>query len=312
MRAARFHEYGGPEVLQVEEVDQPTPGPGQVQVEVHAGSINPWDAKLKQGVTGMPLQLPVTAGGDLEGTVTALGDGVTSLEVGDRVYGQAQVAAGNSGAFAEYAVTKADQVAPAPHNVDDVTAGALPLVAVSAWTALTEQLELKSGDRLLVLGGGGAIGSIAVQIAKHVGAYVAATASAADLDYVQGLGADEVFDYKTPGLEHKLHDFDALFDASGQPKYPSLDVLKRGGRASSMLAKADEATAKSLGVTASTMSTQVKRPALDAVRRLVEDGVVAIRIARTFPLDQISDAFAAFEKGARGKVVVVVKDKHEA
>jgi NADPH:quinone reductase-like Zn-dependent oxidoreductase len=312
MRAARYNEFGGPEVITVEEIADPAPGPGQVLIEVHAASINPWDVKLRSGVTGMQLQFPTTPGGDVEGTVKAVGDGVTSVQAGDRVWGSASSAAGNSGSMAELAITKADLIGPAPAGIDDVQAGALPLAGVSAWQALTQDLQLQSGQKLLVQGGGGAIGSIAVQIAKHLGAHVAATASAADLDYVKSLGADEVIDYKAEKFENQIHDYDAVFDTTGQNVFDrSLSVLRRGGRAVSMTAKADEAKTAELGLTATTLSTQVKAPALAELKRLVDEGVVKVRVAQTFPLDQVADAFRAFEQGARGKVVVVVKDKHE-
>jgi NADPH:quinone reductase-like Zn-dependent oxidoreductase len=309
MRAARYLEHGAPDVVKITEVDELEAGPGQVLVEVHAASINPFDAKLRAGVTGIKVKFPFTPGSDFAGIVKAAGSGVTSVKPGDKVYGQGAGVAGDSGTFAEFATTKEGKLAPAPTSVDFVTAGALPLVGVSAWQALHDHLELQSGQKLLIHGGTGAIGSIAVQIAKHIGAHVAVTTSGGDKAYAKEIGADVVIDYETEKFEDKVHDYDAVFDTAGGDVFErSLAVLKRGGRAVSMAAPANEERAAELGVTAQTQKTVVTTERLNALTELVDGGHVKVRIDSTFPLDQTAEAFKKQESRPRGKVVIKIKD----
>lgn len=311
MKAAQINEYGAPSVLTINEVDVPTVGEGQVLVEVHASSLNPFDSTVRNGYMKdmIPLELPVTLGGDIAGVVTGLGEVVTDVAVGDKVYGQANVVAGNSGAFAEFAATKAEQVAKMPANLDFLQAGSLPLVGVSALQALTEHIGLQSGQKLFIHGGAGGIGTIAIKIAKHIGAYVATTASADNTDLVKELGADEVIDYKTQDFAELLSDYDAVFDLVGGDDFnKSLTILKKGGVAVSMIAQVDEAKTKELGVTAITQATHVTTDALNALTKLIEENVVEPQVSKTFPLDQIQEAFEARESGAvPGKVVIEIQ-----
>lgn len=305
MKAAIFGEYGNPSVIEVREVDKPTVGAGQVLVEVHAGSINPFDDKLRAGKYGNKWQLPMTVGGDLAGVVAAVGDGVEGVKAGDKVFGQATAVAGNSGAFAEFAVTKADQVAVMPANVDFETAAALVLVGASALQALTKHIGLRRGQKVLIQGGAGGIGQVAVQVAKHLGAQVAVTVSARDVAFAKELGADVVIDYTKQRFEDEVRDYDAVFDTVGGEVFErSLGVLKRGGVAASMLGPVDEAKAKELGVTAIAQQTRVNPDLLGELRELVEAGVVKVRVDSVYPLAQVQEAFMKFENGARGKVVV--------
>jgi len=309
MKAARIREYGGPEVVKVGEIDKPAAGRGQVLVEVHASSLNPFDSSVRRGQAQAAItSLPITLGGDLAGVVAALGDGVSGLAVGDKVWGQASVVAGNSGALAEFAATSAGQVGRMPANLDFYEAASLPLVSVSAWQALVVHLELKAGQKLFVHGGAGGIGSVAVQLAAHLGAHVTATASGDDAAFVRGLGADTVVDYMREDFA-RLADFDAVFDTVGGDDFAKLlRLCKRGGRAVSMIAQIDEPRARELGVTAIRQSTKVTTAALDAVAKLVEDGVIAAQVTQTFALEQVADAFTARESGhARGKIVIRVQ-----
>jgi NADPH:quinone reductase-like Zn-dependent oxidoreductase len=225
------------------------------------------------------------------------------------VYGQANIVAGNSGAFAEFAATAAGQVAKMPAGLDFREAAALPLVGVSAWQAITQHIHLQAGQKLFVHGGAGGIGSLAIQIAKNIGAYVATTATGEGIDLVKTLGADEVIDYKVQNFAETLKDFDAVFDTVGGDEFTkSLAILKRGGTAVSMAGQADEAKAAEFGVTAITQSTKVTTEALDKLRELVEAGVVKPQVAQVFPLDQIQEAFTMLESGAvKGKVVLEIK-----
>ena len=310
MRAAQIKEYGDASVIQINEVNRPEPGDGQVLVKVAAASLNPFDTKLREGMmkAGIPLRFPATLGGDFAGTVVVLGVGVTSFAVGDKVYGQANVVAGNSGSFAELAATKASEVAKMPNNVDFEQAASLSLVGVSALQALIRHIKLQAGQKLFIHGAAGGIGTIAVQVAKHLGAYVAGTATGEGAERTAQLGVDDVIDYKVQDFAAQLHDFDAVFDTVGGDDFAkALTILKPGGIAVSMIAQADE-QAKELGVTAITQSTQVTTEMLDKLRELVESGVVTPQVGKVFPFEQIQQAFETRESGKiPGKVVLAMK-----
>ncbi len=306
MRAAQIREYGHADVVNIAEIDTPTISDGQVLVEVQAASLNPFDTMVREGyVKDMIKSLPVTLGGDIAGVVREVGEDVNTLAVGDTVYGQANVVAGNSGAFAELAVTKTEQVAKAPANLSITDAASLPLVGVSALQALTDHLELKDGEKIFIHGGGGGIGSVAIQIAKHLGAHVTTTATGEDIAYVSNLGADEVIDYKAQDFSTELKGFDKVFDTVGGDDFTkALAILKPGGVAVSMIAEADEARANELKVTAIHQFTQVNTEKLDELTRLVEDGIVIPHVGQVFKLDDIRAAFEARESGTKGKIVI--------
>jgi len=311
MKAAQINEYGGPSVVSINEIEKPSVDKGQVLVEVYATSLNPFDTSVREGyMKGMiPLQFPVTLGGDIAGIVSEVGGEVTAIGVGDRVYGQANVVAGNSGAFAEFAATSAAQLAKAPEGLDFTQVAALPLVGVSALQALTQHIKLQSGQTLFIHGGAGGIGAIAIQIAKNIGAYVATTATGDGIEYVKRLGADTVIDYKSQDFTEILKNYDAVFDTVGGDDFNrSIVILKRGGVAVSMIAQADEAKVSELGVTAITQKTHVNTEGLDELRRLVESGVVTPHVGKVFPLTKLKEAFEAREAGTiLGKVAIEIK-----
>ncbi len=311
MKAAQINNYGDASVLQINEVDVPTIGDGQVLVEVHASSLNPFDTSLREGHMSemIPLKFPATLGGDIAGIVTEAGAGVTNVAVGDKVYGQAYVVAGNSGAFAEFAATTADEVAKMPSNIDFNQAASLALAGVSALQALTHHINLQPGQKLFINGGAGAIGVDAIQIAKGIGAYVTVTASTDSVDYVKQLGADEVIDYKTTDFTEVLSDYDAVFDTvRSDDLSKSLAILKRGGTAVSMVGGYDEVKVAELEVTAIAQGTKVRTAILDELTALVESGVVTAHIDTVFPLDQIQQAFTLREtKSVHTKVVIQIK-----
>lgn len=309
MKAAQISSYGGPEVIKVNEVESPTPGSGQVLIRVKASSINPYDIKIRSGAyqNHMALQFPVTLGGDIAGSVEALGEGVDGLEVGDKVFGQANFVAGNSGAFAEYAVTNAREVAKMPSNVDFVQAASLALAGVSALQGITELAKLKPGQKVLVMGGSGGIGTIAVEVAKHIGAYVAATVSPSGVEAVKALGADEVIDYKNQDYTQLLSGYDVVFNTTGADVTPAFAVLKQGGIAVSMSGSGDEAAAAAKSITSIGQATQVNVERLHQLTELVETGIVTPQIAKVFTLDQIVEAFKFKEQGGTtGKVALTI------
>ncbi|HEX7259649.1 MAG TPA: NADP-dependent oxidoreductase [Candidatus Saccharimonadia bacterium] len=311
MKAAQISEYGDASVITINEIDKPNVGKRQILVEVHASSINPFDAKLRAGYMKerIPLQFPATLGGDIAGIVSERGDDVTTVVVGDQVYGQAAIVAGGSGAFAEYAATKASQIAKAPKNVDFKQAASLTLVGPSAWQAMIQHIKLQPDQKIFIHGGAGGIGIIAIQIAKHLGAHVATTASGGGIETVTKLGADEVIDYKKHNFIESLNDYDAVFDTVGGDDFTkALSILKPGGIAVSTAGQADQAKANELGVTAIAQSTKVTTEALNELRLLVEEGIVTPQVSKVFPLAAVSEAFRAWESGnVQGKVVIEVR-----
>lgn len=200
MKAVRFHEFGGPEVLRHEDVPQPTPRAGQVRIRVAATSYNGVDGNIRAGYMQgpIPVELPHTPGIDVAGTIDALGDGVDDLAVGDRVIGLLPMT--GPGAAAEYVIAPAEILTEAPRNIPFADAAAMPLVGLTAWQALFDHGKLTGGQRVLINGAGGAVGRYAVQLAKEVRAHVIATAGPRNAERVKADGADEVIDHTTTNV----------------------------------------------------------------------------------------------------------------
>jgi alcohol dehydrogenase len=308
VKAARLYAYGEAEAVRIEDVSLPEPKSGELLIRVNAAGVNPVDWKIRAGYLqqAFPLQLPVTLGGDFSGAVEAVDAGVTGLKSGDAVYGQAPVTNGGSGSFAEAVLARAGTVAAKPRSVSYVEAGALPLVGVSALQALSEYLRISAGQKVLIHGGAGGIGSAAIQIAKHLGAYVATTASGDDMDYVKSLGADTVIDYKKQKFEEVVRDFDAVFDTVGGDTYVrSFKVLKKGGRLVSMLVQPRQDLMKEFGVEAFALFTQVTTERLKKLAELVDNGALKVHVDKIFPLSQASEALLQLEKQPpKGKFVL--------
>jgi alcohol dehydrogenase len=312
MKSAQMKRYGSSEVV---EINQSTPAPndaaaGKVLVNVKAAGVNPIDWKIREGYMQqrMPLQFPSTLGMDFSGAIERVGEGVSDFKQDDEVYGQAAVIRGGSGAFAEMALANADSIAHKPRTLSHEEAAGLPLVGVSAWQALVETMGLSKDQKVLVHGGAGGIGSIAIQLAKHLGAYVATTSSTNDKQFVQQLGADEVIDYKTQTFEDLLHDYDAVFDTIGGETYTkSFKVLKRGGVIVSMLEQPNQELMDRFGVKAMYQFTQVNRERLTKLAQWVDQNNIRVNVDRTFPLDEAAKALD-YQRDVhpRGKVVLKV------
>lgn len=312
MKAAQYNTYGGVEVIGINNnTPKPSAGSGQVLVEVYAASINPFDWKLREGYMKdmIPLEFPFTIGGDFSGVVVKLGSNVTEFKIGNEVYGQALVLNGGSGALAEFATANVKNTAVKPKSVDHLQAASLPLVGSSAIQALEEHMGLKNGDKILIHGGSGGIGSIAIQIAKHLGVYVATTVSSDNIDFVKSLGADEIIDYKKQKFEQVLEDYDAVFDtAGGETTDKSFKVLRRGGVLVSMLGKPNPKLAKQYSINAIGQNSGVTSKRLKHLTELIDKGVIKPQVDKVFPLTQTKEAFEYLEIGhPKGKVVVKVK-----
>jgi alcohol dehydrogenase len=312
MKSAQIKRYGGNEVV---EINQSTPAPndlsaGKVLVIVKAAGVNPADWKVREGYFQQmtPLQFPSTLGMDFSGVIEKVGEGVSDFKQGDEVYGDAAAIRGGSGAFAEMALANADTIAHKPRTLSHEEAAGLPLVGVSAWQALIETIGLSKGQKILIHGGAGGIGSIAIQLAKHLGAYVATTVSTNDKQFAKELGADEVIDYTTQTFEDILHDYDAVFDTVGGETYTrSFKVLKRGGIIVSMLEQTDQELMERFGVKAVSQFTQVNHQRLTKLAQWVDQNNIRVNIDRTFPLDEGGKALDyQREVHPRGKVVLKV------
>lgn len=312
MKAAQINEYGGIEVVKVSaKAPEPATDEGQVLVEVHSASLNPLDSAIRQGYMQqmLPLTFPITLGGDFAGVVVEVGESVAGFRIGDEVYGDANRRFGGSGSFAEFATATTAMTSYKPKSLNFTEAAALPLTGTSAVQALTEHIGLKSGQKILIHGGAGGIGTIAIQIAKHLGAYVTTTAAAKDTDYVKELGADEVIDYKSQAFEDVVHDYDAVYDTVGSDTYiRSFKVLKKGGIIVSMLEQPNEALMEQYGVNAIGQFTQPTTKRLAKLAELIDQGVVKVHVDRIFPLEQVVDAFKYRETSSpRGKVVIEIR-----
>ena len=305
MQASRFHEYGPPDVLRLEETPRPEPGEGQMLVRVHAAGVNPIDWKLRAGYLQafMPVELPHIPGFDLAGTVEALGTGVAGFAVGDAVFGR------GVGTYAQYAVAPATTLAPKPAAVSFEQAATLPVGGVTAWAGLFAAAELERGQRLLVHGGAGGVGSFVVQLAHWKGAHVIATASAANAEFVRSLGADEVVDYAAVRFEDVVSDVDVVYDTvGGDVTEHSWGVLKPGGILVVIAGMPDTATAEARGVrTSGTNAPEVTSPILQELARLAEAGDLRPQVGPTFPLADAAGAHALSETGhGRGRIVLTV------
>ena len=312
MKALQILRYGGRDAMQLNEnASKPAAGKGQVLIEVHAASINPIDWKIRAGYMkeDLTLTMPATFGGDVSGAVMAVAESVPDLKVGSRVFGYASPVAEGSGSFAEFVAANVSTLAPAPQKATMLEAAALPLVGASAVQAIETHIKLQRGQTILIHGGAGGIGSVAIQLAKSLGAYVATTAAADDFAYVKELRADEVIDYKKEAFEAKLADFDAVFDTvGGETTKKSFTVLKKGGVLVSMLGQPNAAVAQQHGVTAIGQFTRATTDVLKRVAQLVDSGTIRSRIAKAFSLEQAAQAFQLAEEGhPRGKVLFEVK-----
>lgn len=313
MKAAQYNEYGSPEVIKIQEADKPVPGKKQVLIKVVAAAINPFDYKVRRGYMKdtMPLKFPVTIGGNLSGVIVEVGEGVSEFKIGDEVYGQSYGFGGTSGAIAEYATANSGGISLKPKNITYIEAASMPLVGVSAIQALEQHMRLQKGQKILIHGGAGGIGSIAIQVAKNIGAYVAATVSSKDIEFVKELGADEVIDYTKEKFEDKLSDLDGVYDTvGGDTTDRSFKVLKKGQVLVSMMGESKKELAKEYGVIVIGQNTNTNTENLQRLKELIELGVVKPEIDRVFPLEKTSEAFGYVETGhPRGKVVIEIKDQ---
>ena len=290
MKAVRIHEFGGTNVLRVEQVPRPSPGPGEVLVFVYAASVNPVDYKIREG-RYPPVQtdqLPITLGRDVAGVVLAIGLDVGGLGTGDEVFAMLPP---DRGGYAEWVSAPADICARMPSSLDFVQAASVPLAALTAWQGLFDHGGLQAGQRVLIHGASGGVGPFAVQFAKARGAEVFATASGEALAFVRRLGADRVIDYKTERFEEIVHEADLVYDLiGGETEARSWQVLKRGGTLVSTVRQPDADKAAAAGVRAARYTAQPNGAQLAEIAALIDAGKVQVTVERVFPLAQAAEA----------------------
>ncbi|WP_405928834.1 NADP-dependent oxidoreductase [Streptomyces griseus] len=333
MKAFLIERYGDRAGVRAGEVPDPEVGADDVLVKIHAASVNPLDLKLRDGAfkAFLPYRLPLVLGNDLAGTVVRVGPAVTRFAVGDEIY--ARPDKDRIGTFAELIAVHQDDVAIKPATLTMEEAASLPLVALAAWQALVERAQVQPGQKVLIHAGAGGLGTIAVQLAKALGAHVAATASTAKADLVKELGADVVVDYRKQDFETVLDGYDVVLDSlGGENLAKSLRVLKPGGKAIGVAGPPDAAFARELGlnpilrIVMSALSFTTRRRAkrrgvtysflfmkagggtLRELARLVDAGKIRPVVDRVFPFDQTPEAMEYVEKGRAkaGKVVIAM------
>jgi len=307
MKTLRFHSFGGPTVLKLEDLPLPPLGEEELLVRVVAASVNPVDYKIREGrypevKAGM---LPYIPGRDIAGIVEACGGLVDDWKKGDAIYAMLGI---DRGGYSEFAVAKSEEVAPKPRTLDFVEAASVPLAGLTAWQGLFRYGELQSGQRVLIHGGSGGVGHFAIQFAKVVGAYVITTVSEQHVDFVRSLGADEVIDYKKQRFEEVVRDVDLVFDLiGGETQDRSWDVLKRGGTLVSTLKEPSQDKARAMRVRAMRYTVKENGGELEEIGRLIDAGKVKPRITKTFQLADAANAQQFVEEGhTEGKVVLKI------
>ena len=307
MKAAYFMRFGGPEVLQYGDVPDPVARPGQILVDIHAASVNAADWKLRMGEYASVREFPYVPGRDFSGIVSAVGSGVDDFAVGDGVFGVCDV--GHDGAYAERIAIQSAIVARKPARLSHLECAALALTGLTALVSIEDTLHLGKGETILIQGGAGGVAGFAIQLAKHLGARVITTASAANLDYVRGLGADLVIDYKAQDFTKVVSGCDAVFDTvGGDVATRSFEVLRAGGRAA-FIGSGNSAPASPRADVASLRPKVSRdRPHLERIVELVTGGAVRVPQITTYPLSEAVAAHRVSEgRHLRGKLVFQVR-----
>ena len=333
MKAFIVDRYGKKERGRIGEMPDPKLRENDVLVQVYAAAVNPLDSKIRSGEFKLilPYRLPLILGNDVAGVVVQAGRHVRRFKVGDQVY--ARPPEDRIGSFAELIALNEDAVALMPKKLTMEEAASIPLAALTAWQALIEKAGLKKGHKVLIHAGSGGVGTIAIQLARHLGATVATTTSTANLDLVRSLGADIAIDYKTTDFSKVLSDYDVVLNSLGtETLNKSLEVLKPGGKLISISGPPDPDFAKSRGagwflkLVVNLLSFVIRRKAkqhrvsysfvfmrasgeqLDEITSLIGAGVIRPVVDRVFPFESTSYALAYVESGrAKGKVVVKVR-----
>ena len=306
MRAVQIQKFGGPEVLTVHELPIPSPGQGELLVQVHAAGINPVDTGVRSGraaalAAAVPPYVP---GFDISGTVAAVGSGITSFKIGDEVFAMLDLRRG--GGYAEFAIVKEDEAAIKPTNISFSEAASVPLVTLTAWQVLFEVGNLQAGQTVLIHAGAGGVGSVAVQLAKWRGANVIATASDYNHDFLRELGVDVPVDYRTQQFEDFASDIDLVLDTiGGDTQVRSMKTLKEGGKLVSIVGLTAEGRNPARNIEVTSILVRPEADQLLAIGELIEDGILNPILSYQFPLTEAPAAHKQSEtRRTRGKIVL--------
>lgn len=317
MQAILVYQYGGPEQLILEQVACPVPQAGEVLIRIRAAGVLPADWKMRQGLFGgmFSAPFPHIPGSAVAGVVEQVGPGVSSFQIGQAVFGRS-----THGTYADYTTTAVEAparttatfslLAPKPDSLSFDAAATISGGATTAWMALFADGALQAGQRVLIHGAAGGVGSFAIQFAKWKGAHVIGTASAANLDFVRSLGADSVIDYATTPFEQVARDLDLVLDTiGGTTLRRSLDVIKPGGRLVSLLEQPAQALAQARGIHAMKNAATPTSEHLRTIAEMIVAGDIKVTIARTFPLHAARQAHELSQAGhGRGRIVLHISD----
>ncbi len=334
MKAFILDRYGRGGTLRAGELPEPEVREHDVLVQIHAAGVNALDSKIRDGEFKLilPYRPPFVLGNDVAGVVVRVGAGVRKFQPGDEVY--ARPDKDRIGTFAEFIAVDENDLAPKPKRLTMEEAAAVPLVALTAWQALVEIADLREGQKVFIHAGSGGVGTFAIQLAKHLGATVATTTSAANVDLVTRLGADVVIDYRKDDFENVLRDYDVVLSSlDGKTLEKSLRVLKPGGKLISISGPPDPSFARqlgrrwTLGPVMSLLSHRIRKAAsrrqisysflfmrangnqLREITALIDAAIIEPVLDRTFPFEQTNEALAYVDTGrAKGKVVIRIKE----
>jgi NADPH:quinone reductase-like Zn-dependent oxidoreductase len=316
MKAVRIERYGNEEVLELAEVERPEPGTGEVLVKVKAAAVNPVDWLIRNGLgEKFGMKLPLILGCEVAGTLEAVGSGgpsrtgspsgmgINDFAAGDEVYGSLSA---YSGGYAEYVAAPASDFVHKPKQIDFDTASSVPMGALTAWQGIFDHGKLVSGQRILITGASGAVGSMAVQLAKNKNAHVIGTGSGRNEEFVRKLGADEFIDYKKAKFEEKVRDVDVVFDTvGGDTQERAFQTLKRGGFLVSTVSPPSAEKAREFGVMVAMVQMMPKADQLAEINRLVESGKLKVRVATALPLAEVKKAHQLSASGhPDGKIIL--------
>jgi NADPH:quinone reductase-like Zn-dependent oxidoreductase len=308
MRAIQIHEFGGPEVLKLEDAPRPKPAADEVLIKVYATGVNPIDWKIREGARKdrFPTNFPLILGWDVSGVIEEVGKDVMNFKKGDEVYSRPDPT--KNGTYAEYVGVKANLVNRKPNSIGHVKAAAVPLAGLTAWQGLFDHGKLQAGEKVLIHGASGGVGSFAVQFAKWKEAYVIGTSSEKNIDFLKKLGVDEVIDYKKENFEDRLHDIDLVFDmVGGETQKRSLKVLKNGGRLVTTLKPENEKEAAEKNIHIEGYMAQSYPEELEEIADLIDEGKVSPVIGKVFSLEQAAEAQELSKEGhVQGKIVLKV------
>lgn len=319
MKAIRINEFGGADVLKIQEIECPVPAGDEILIKVYASAVNPVDCVVRRGgndVLRPYLQLPLTLGWDVSGIIEEIGSNVTNFKKGDEVYGVPNFP--GNGSYAEYVAAKASQFALKPKSIAFNEASAVALTGLVAANSIFELGKLQAGQRIFIQGASGSVGSFAVQFAKAKGAYVIGSASASNQEFLKQIGADEVIDYTTQHFEKLMHNIDVVFEAStvrdNNERLKSVSVLKNGGIfvSANIDFPFNEAVKEALekkNAKGEFLATQTNHLTwLNQITEWINEGKVKITIGKVYSLEQVAEAHKESETGhVHGKLILEVR-----